>query len=111
MAATLDWPTAPSSSSAASSSFLQSYLAMAAHMLPLPEALAPWLAVNTTFHVLLCCRPECQHAVSPSAAARHLRDKHQVSTELQKLAAVYSKQWQWPYNFQSVLLPLEMSLP
>lgn len=79
--------------------------------LPLPEELQPWLTINSEFHILLCYATSCQHAVAPGSISRHLRDKHQVRREVQKQADQYTKLWQWPYDVQSILLPLDGSLP
>ena len=79
--------------------------------LPLPEILQQWLIFNTKFHVLLCHTTGCQHAIAPGSISRHLRDKHQVKSEVYKQADQYIKQWQWQYNFQNVPLPQDRSLP
>lgn len=72
--------------------------------LPLPDLLGQWLILNARFHVLVCSAG-CQQALAPGGISRHLRDKHQVHIESRKLADQYIKQWQWPYTFQTVLLP------
>src|SRR5271156_1463625 len=79
--------------------------------LPLPEAVQQWITFNTEFRVFLCHITGCQHALAPGSISRHLRDKHQVKREVQKQADQYIKQWQWQYDFQSVPLPLDRSLP
>src|SRR5271165_3171176 len=79
--------------------------------LPLPEALRQWITFNAEFYVFLCYTTGCQHALAPGSISRHLRDKHQVKTEVQKQADQYIEQWQWQYDFQSVPLPLDRSLP
>jgi hypothetical protein len=79
--------------------------------LPLPEALRQWLTVNIEFHVVLCHDTDCQHALTPASTSRHLRDKHQAKVEAQRQADEYIKQWQWSYDFRSVPLPLDQSLP
>ena len=71
----------------------------------LPKELEQWLTLNIDFQVLICYSAGCHQALSPGAISRHLRDKHQVKVEIQKQLDHYIKQWQWPYNFQSVLLP------
>jgi Orsellinic acid/F9775 biosynthesis cluster protein D len=75
-------------------------------LLPLPEGLKQWITVNAEFHVLLCHSAGCQQAHSPATISRHLRDKHQVKIKLRKQLDEYLKQWQWPYDFQTVPLPL-----
>ena len=79
--------------------------------LPLPEALRPWLVVNAEFHVIICHTAGCQQALSPGMAARHIHDKHQAKIESRQQLADYLKQWRWPYDFRSVPLPLDGSLP
>jgi Orsellinic acid/F9775 biosynthesis cluster protein D len=79
--------------------------------LPLPEALRPWLALNVEFCVIVCYSADCQQAISPGMLNRHLRDKHQVGVEVRKELVEYLKQWQWQYDFRSVPLPLDGSLP
>ena len=79
--------------------------------LPLPDALRQWLTVNVEFHVVLCHAADCQHALTPASTSRHLRDKHQAKIEVQRQADKYIKQWQWLYDFRSVPLPPDQSLP
>ena len=79
--------------------------------LPLPEALRPWLALNAEFYVIICHCAGCQHALSPGMINRHLRDKHQTRVEVRKSLELYLEQWQWQYDFRSVPLPLDGSLP
>ena len=79
--------------------------------LPLPDALRQWLTVNVEFHVVLCHAADCQHALTPASTSRHLRDKHQAKIEAQRQADEYIKQWQWLYDFRSVPLPPDQSLP
>ena len=74
--------------------------------LPLPEVIRPWLTLNAEFYVLICHHASCQQALSPGAISSHLRDKHLVKIELRRQIDEYLKQWQWPYDFQSVPLPL-----
>ena len=79
--------------------------------LPLPEVLKQWLIINVEFCVIICYCPGCQYAVCPGIVNRYLRDKHQVQAEDRKQVDEYLKQWQWQYNFQTVRLPEEQSLP
>src|SRR5277367_5206510 len=79
--------------------------------LPLPEALRPWLVLNVEFYAIICSSASCRQALSPSATSCHLRDKHQVKIEHRKQLDEYLKQWQWQYDFRSVPLPLDGSLP
>lgn len=80
-------------------------------LLPLPEVLQQWIILNVEYHVFLCYIPGCQHALAPGSISRHLRDKHQVKREIQKQADQYFRQWQWQYNFCTVPLPLDGSIP
>jgi len=77
----------------------------------LPEVLQPWLAINWEFHVIICHTAGCMQAQSPSGIGAHLYKKHHIRHEPQQLLAEYLKQWQWPYDSQSVLLPVDGSLP
>ena len=79
--------------------------------LPLPEVLQQWIVVNAEFHVLICQGNGCHQALAPGAISRHLRDKHQVTNQLRKQLNQYIEQWQWPYDSQSVPLPLDGSAP
>ena len=79
--------------------------------LPLPEAMQPWLMLNSEFCVIVCHATKCRQALSPDSISRHLRDKHQVIIEFRQQLEEFLKEWQWQYNFQSVLLPLDGSLP
>jgi hypothetical protein len=79
--------------------------------LPLPEALRPWLVLNVDFYVIICNSASCQQALSLSATSCYLHDKHQVKIEHRKQLDEYLKQWQWQYDFRSVPLPLDRSLP
>jgi hypothetical protein len=79
--------------------------------LPLPEALRPWLTLNTKFHVIICHSAGCQQALSPGAISTHLCNKHQVRLESRQQLVEYLEQWQWQYDFCSVPLPLDGSLP
>lgn len=53
----------------------------------------------------------CQQALAPGGISRHLRDKHQMNIEIRKLADQYIEQWQWLYDFQTVLLPPDGLVP
>jgi hypothetical protein len=53
-------------------------------LMPLPEALRPWLALNTKFYIILCYYSCYQLALSPGIIDRHLRDKHHVQIEVRK---------------------------
>lgn len=77
----------------------------------LPEASRPWLTLNTEFHVIICHSAGCRQALSPGAISTHLCNKHQVGLESRQQLAEYLKQWQWQYDFRSVPLPLDGSLP
>ena len=79
--------------------------------LPLPEALRPWLTLNSAFHVIACHVTGCQQALSPDGISNHLSRKHQVNLKSRQQLTEYLKQWQWPYDFRSVPLPLNGSLP
>ena len=79
--------------------------------LPLPEAVQPWLTLNSEFHVIICHYTGCEGALSPSAIYTHLRDKHKVQSEIRQQLAEYLKQWQWQYDYQTIPLPLDSSLP
>jgi hypothetical protein len=79
--------------------------------LPLPDAARPWLTLNAEFRVIVCSATKCQQALSPALITRHLRDRHQVLIESRQQLAEFLKEWQWQYDFQSVPLPLDGSLP
>ena len=56
--------------------------------LPLPEAVRPWLVLNTDFHVIICCAPECQQVLSFKGIEDHLLRKHQLQRHVrQELAS------------------------
>jgi len=77
--------------------------------LPLPEALRAWLVVNPIFHVIICT--SCQQALQPEGVSNHLTRKHHVCRKSRQQLAEYLQQWQWPYDFRSVPLPLDGSQP
>lgn len=77
----------------------------------MPEVLQQWIIFNVEFHILLCHDTDCQYALTPGSTSRHLRDKHHVKIEVQRQADQYIKQWPWQYDFRSVPLPLDQSLP
>jgi len=82
--------------------------------LPVPPALQPWIAFDVGFEVLLCVRPECRYAVSPSSLSQHLRQKHKANTQLQQEATRYAQQFltvSSDYDFRTVPLPLGGGLP
>ena len=43
--------------------------------------------------------------------SRHLRDRHHVQVDIRRPIQLHLEQWQWPYDPQSVPLPLDMLLP
>jgi len=82
--------------------------------LPVPPALQPWIAFDVGFEVLLCVRPECRYAVSPSSLSQHLRQKHKANTQLQQEATRYAQQFltvSSDYDFRTMPLPLGGGLP
>jgi superfamily II DNA helicase RecQ len=79
--------------------------------LPLPEALRPWLVINSEFYLIICHDTQCQQAISPESISQHLYRKHQVQLKSRQQLTEYLQQWQWQYDFQSVPLPLDGSLP
>jgi hypothetical protein len=79
--------------------------------LPLPEALRPWLTLNSEFYVIICYSTGCRQALSPGTTSTHLSRKHQVKLEFRQQLAEYLKQWQWQYDFRNVPLPFDGSVP
>ena len=79
--------------------------------LPLLEAVQPWLTLNSEYYVIICHCISCCYASCPGAASRHLYDKHRVSVSTRRQLQLYIEQWQWPYDFQSVPLPRDGSVP
>jgi hypothetical protein len=79
--------------------------------LPLPEVIRPWLVLNPEFRVIICHATECQQAINPDNINNHLSRTHSVKLEFRKQLIEYLKQWQWPYDFRSMPLPLDQSLP
>jgi len=65
--------------------------------LPLPEALQPWITLNDKFHVLICHCYSCQQVIRPKTLVRHLREKHQIKSEVRKEAEQYIQQWEWQW--------------
>ncbi len=80
-------------------------------LIPLPEPLKQWISLNADFHVLICRSVGCEQALSPGTISRHLRDKHHVSVYLRKQLEQYIQQWQWPYDHQSIPLPVNGLAP
>ena len=82
--------------------------------LPVPLILEPWIVFNNAFEVLLCIRPECQRAVSPSALSQHLQRKHKANIQLREAVNSYVQQFlqrYTDYDFRTVALPLGGGLP
>ena len=61
--------------------------------------------------MILCHSASCQQALNPEGVNNHLSRKHQVKLESRQQLTKYIKQWQWQYDFRTVPLPLDRSLP
>jgi hypothetical protein len=76
---------------------------------PIPEALDHIVALNVEFGVLICL--QCKYAVSPTAISRHLSDKHKTPIELRKQLDEYIRGFPFQYDYTSVQLPSNGSVP
>jgi hypothetical protein len=67
------------------------------------------MALYVEYGVLIYLSDKCKHALEPSALLRHLRDKHQTSTDLKKQVVQHIKGFPFAYNHASVPLPRDGS--
>jgi hypothetical protein len=77
----------------------------------LPQVIQLWLIFNFEFKVILCYETDCRQALKLDGINNHLNRKHQVEIKLRQQLTEYLEQWQWQYDFRSVPLPLDRSLP
>jgi hypothetical protein len=78
---------------------------------PIPQALSHLVALNVEYSVLICISGKCQHALKPTAIPRHLRDKHEAASNVQKQVEEYIKEFPFTYDHTSVPLPSDGSIP
>lgn len=76
---------------------------------PIPQALAHLVALNMEFGVLICI--QCKFAVTPSAAVRHLRDRHKTDIKLRRQVEEYIQEFPFTYDHIAVTLPHDKSAP
>ena len=76
-----------------------------------PPALGQSIAVNAEFEVLLCVRPNCRKAVSPTGIVEHLRKIHKESPKVRKQVQEFTVGILWDYDYASIKLPANGSAP
>jgi len=79
--------------------------------IPLPLPLQAFISLNSEFKVLICLVNRCYSAIEPAVLASHLLRKHEVGKKTREEANQYIKQWQWPYDSKSIILPPNGSAP
>jgi hypothetical protein len=78
---------------------------------PVPQALSHLIALNVEYKVLICIGNGCRHALKPTAIPRHLVDKHNTPIVLQRQVDQYIKAFLFDYDYTSVQLPGDGSVP
>lgn len=61
--------------------------------------------------MIICYAPECQQVLSFKGIEDHLLRKHQLQRHVRQELSKFLADWQWPYDFRTVPLPLDGSLP
>jgi hypothetical protein len=82
-----------------------------AKALPIPSTWSHLVALNPAYNVLICRSPSCRYALSPTALARHLYNRHQTSIDIRRQVQQYVKHFPFTYNEVTVPLPDNGSAP
>jgi hypothetical protein len=74
---------------------------------PIPQDWSYLVVLNTAYRVLICSNSRCRYALSPTAIARHLHDRHQAGIDIQRQVHQYVEAFPFTYDHATVLLPAD----
>jgi hypothetical protein len=76
-----------------------------------PAALAPFIAINVEYEVVLCTRAGCRRAVSPAGVVEHLHRLHRAPLKVRRQVQAFLQSLPWSYDSSSVVLPADRLAP